>query len=69
MGIGTGGTFASDAQKIGMNAHDIQELVETFPTKKESEGGMYPYKFKNRDYLVKWKRSGSDIELTSITLK
>lgn len=65
MGFTTAGTFADDAESIGMNGADIQMMIEAIRT--IGEKGTALYEFGKRKYGVKWQRRAGDIELLSIT--
>jgi hypothetical protein len=64
MGYGTGGTFATDAQKIGMSQSDIQELTEKVNF--SGDKGVRAYEFKGKKYQVQYENSGGNTTLLSI---
>ena len=64
MGYGTGGTFATDAQKIGMSQSDIQALTEKVNFR--GDKGVRPYEFKGKKYQVKYENSGGNTTLLNI---
>ena len=64
MGYGTGGTFATDAQNIGMSQSDIQALTEKLNF--SGDKGTRPYEFKGKKYQVRYENSGGNTTLLSI---